>query len=143
MFYQWNRATAWSFSNPLTSVPSGKTWDSSYAPGTTWTSANDPCPEGWRVPTTAEGEALVDIGSVWNDTKKGRTFGSGSNTIFLPAVGYRSNLSTLGKQFEEGLYWLSTNGNGVGAYFIDFSSSGCSRISGANNLGYSVRCVKK
>ena len=47
------------------------------------------CPEGWRTPTEAEFQRLVDSGSEWTTVKgvPGRLFGSGDNTLFLPAGG--------------------------------------------------------
>jgi len=51
MFYQWNRRTGWSSTDPLTSSPAGAVWNSSIPTGDVWTAANDPCPTGWRVPT--------------------------------------------------------------------------------------------
>jgi len=60
MFYQWNRKKAW----PVTGAVTG--WDSSYPTGTTWEQANDPSPAGWRVPTFAEIQSLLDTTYVSN-----------------------------------------------------------------------------
>ena len=48
------------------------------------------CPDGWRLPTEEEIEKLINSGSQWTTVNgvKGRKFGSGKNTIFLPAAGY-------------------------------------------------------
>ena len=83
--YQWNRRSAW---NVRYSTVLG--WNSSTPTGTSWTFLNDPCPPGWRVPTRAELQRLVDAGSTWTTRNgvNGRLFGAAPNQIFLPAAGY-------------------------------------------------------
>jgi len=58
MFYQWNRNIGWSATDPLSSSPSGRSWNSSNPTGTTWDKTNDPSPAGWRVPTLNEIQKL-------------------------------------------------------------------------------------
>lgn len=58
MFYQWNRKTGWSSTDPITSSPADQSWGG-IAPGNSWAAANDPCPEGWRLPTVMELDKLV------------------------------------------------------------------------------------
>ena len=98
MFYRWNNRVGWSSTNPRTSSPTGQTWATSVpspAPGAIWAAANNPCPAGWRIPTHAEMQALVNAGSTWgsNNGVAGRFFGTAPNRIFLPATGGR-NAST-------------------------------------------------
>lgn len=87
MFYQWNRRKSW----PSTGAISG--WDASTPSGTEWESVNDPCPEGWRVPTRSEMENLeysVSVGANTCTIVDGitvLTLISGANTITLPAPG--------------------------------------------------------
>lgn len=58
--YQFNRNQPWEF----VSNPEG--WSSAYTnDGTDWLPANDPSPEGWRVPTANEMAALWEIGATW------------------------------------------------------------------------------
>jgi hypothetical protein len=60
---------------------------------------NDPCPEGWRLPTPDEIEILKYCVSEWTDSPAaGRLFGSGTDILFLPAAGLRTlyNGSILG-----------------------------------------------
>jgi uncharacterized protein (TIGR02145 family) len=59
MLYQWNRPTAWSAADPRFSIPADMEWDITFPEGTLWEKANDPCPEGWRVPTFDE---LLQLG---------------------------------------------------------------------------------
>lgn len=62
MYYQFNRKTGW----PSVGIEAPEGWDFDYKnDGTDWTKENDPCPEGWRVPTTAEMSALWNIGATW------------------------------------------------------------------------------
>lgn len=82
MHYQWNSMVGWH--NEVAS--DGSLWNNEWNGGGVeiWETDNNPCPAGWRVPTIAELESLGE--GEW--TTNGRVFGSGSNTIFLPAAGY-------------------------------------------------------
>jgi len=93
MFYQWNRKTGWSSTDPLVNHEGGTTWDSSISEGDSWEKANNPCPTGWRVPTLEEQQSLLAAGSEWATLNgfKGRYFGSGEHTVFFPAAGGRFN----------------------------------------------------
>ena len=92
MFFQWNRRQGW----PATGDVTG--WNNTregVGGVRTWSVANDPCPEGWRIPTAQEFQVLVRSGSQsvsnWNGTGvNGRLFGTAPNQIFLPSTGYRS-----------------------------------------------------
>ena len=82
-----------------------------------WTTANDPCPTGWRVPTVAEFTILRDAGfSEWTQLNgvNGRFFGTAPNQIFLPAAGWRvAGLGLLDSVGVSGNYWSSsTEGSG-------------------------------
>lgn len=62
MLYQFNRKIGYPYSG--NGAPEG--WDLNYVnDGTDWLEENDPSPEGWRVPTTAEMVALWEIGATW------------------------------------------------------------------------------
>ena len=141
LYYQFNRKTGWSVTNPLTSNPSGITWNTTGAPDAEWAAANDPCPEGWQVPTEAQFTALIAAGYKWEGTKNGATFGSGANTIFLPAAGIRNQTSGF-EYANEGLYWLK-EGWGPYASIVSFDSSNGSISSIHSACGLPVRCVKK
>jgi len=139
MFYQWNSAAGWSITDPMISSPAGATWYPATYNGngaTSWESANDPCPAGWRVPTQAEHAALVNAGGVWTDTPAGRIFGSGDNTIFLPAAGRRMTSGDLNLVGSYGYYWSATILLTFGSSTIDPAYAGLSRA-----YGFSVRCV--
>ena len=109
-----------------------------------WTTANDPCPQGWRVPTEAELRSLNSAGSVWTQRNgvNGRLFGTAPNQIFLPAASSRFHLDGM-LSGVHGDYWGSTQGGQSGLiwhlrFCNDSSGTGNTRNS-ANGL--SVRCV--
>jgi uncharacterized protein (TIGR02145 family)/uncharacterized repeat protein (TIGR02543 family) len=145
MFYQWNRKVGWSSINPLVNSEGGTTWDSSLPSGETWEAANDPCPEGWRMPTKAEQQSLLDAGSSWTTQNgiEGRIFGAAPNTIFLPAANNRDNDGgiIIINYDNTGFYWSSTNSFGR-LYFLLFDEY---RVNNADNentkTALSVRCV--
>jgi uncharacterized protein (TIGR02145 family) len=145
MFYQWNRAIGWSATDPLVASDGEATWDSSNATGDTWETTNNVCPAGWRVPTNAELTALANAGSEWVTTPaNGRVFGSGENTLFLPAAGYRiGSSSALSSAGTFGHYWSSTPNNDTSSYDLRFGDGTTVNPSYNNGreYGFSVRCV--
>jgi len=144
MFYKWNSKTGWSATDPLTSNPVGASWSGFITISTVWASAYDPCPEEWQVPTRDQLDALVASGSVWDNTRKGRNYGSG---LFLPAAGYRG--VTTGSRSNEGVsghYWArdeQDDNNGRRLLFDDPLGGGTGLGYTLKGNGMSVRCVKK
>jgi uncharacterized protein (TIGR02145 family) len=148
-FYQWNRKVAYPAMGEVTN------WDSSTPSGTTWQKANDPCPFGWRVPSHNELLSLLDVGSTWTTQNgvNGRIFGSGSNTLFLPAAGCRNySDGTLIGGSGYGWYWSSgtplwsgtTQGfNNNVVTFLTFASYGAEWDHHGGEYGHSVRCVQE
>ena len=66
--------------------------------------------DGWRLPTQAEWQALLDnCTGTWDSDKKGYTFtGKGifeSSSIFLPATGESGPWGYRNRAGEEGFYW--------------------------------------
>ena len=143
-FYQWNRATPW-----LTSgAESG--WDNLTPAGSAWSADNDPCPNGWRLPTKAELQSLIALSVIkeWEEKSgiKGLTIKQGANELFLPIVGYlNGDNGTLYGRPAYGGYWSSTQDSGTKAWLLDLYYSTKSAMVGADfkNIGASVRCVKK
>lgn len=147
MFYQWNRNTAWANNG---STVTG--WNATGATGSAWTTANDPCPAGWRLPTQSEQSDLLRTANVtgaWTNISSinGRKFtdkGSGQ-WIFLPAAGYRQGSSgSLQLQTISGYYWTGTSQSGGNAYAMAANSSDSQSTQSIEGtaFGYSVRCVK-
>ena len=110
---------------------------------------NDPCPEGWRLPTNNEWQAVLDNNTTqWNNTgTRGRLITpkcESTPTLFLPAAGTRYNHDgSLSSAGTTGYYW-SSSVKGTDAWDLRFASSDIGttyRFSRA--FGLSVRCVSE
>ena len=126
MFYQWNSKVGWSAIDPLKPSDGTSVWNNSWNGNnaTTWEKANDPCPPGWRMPSQGELNALISSGYVWKtvNSMNGMQFGSGSNTLFLPAAGYRFYDGTLYDAGSDGYYWSSTADDAPYSYYLYFTA---------------------
>jgi uncharacterized protein (TIGR02145 family) len=145
MFYQWNRRTGWSSTNPMVNSSSGVAWDTSISTATTWERMNDPCPNGWRIPTRAELNSLMGSENKWTDRNNvnGRLFGTAPNRIFLPAAGARSSLDgRLGSVNAWGFYWSRDGFFPADAAWCLTSSLGSIAFGHWRKAeGISIRCV--
>ena len=152
MFYQWNRKIGWSSTDPMRNSNGGDTWDSTNAEGTKWALENDPCPNGWRVPTITEFYQclLADETKVKNEwtTLNGvngykLTDKDTGNFIFMPAAGSRYYSNGALESVGYGLYWSSSKSDTYASGW-SFGSGGIDTDSGSTRArGYSVRCVKE
>ena len=144
MFYQWNRTGSWNTGGG----PMGfNDWDRSVA-RREWNVNNDPCPEGWRMPTQTEFESLLDSGSEWTirNGVRGRLFGSSPYQIFLPIAGFRlSNTGGLFAENTHGAYWSSTPHESIAtaAMNLHFNDRDITVRGHHNAHGFNVRCVAK
>ena len=107
---------------------------------------------GKRLPTREEWKALCDLGSTWDDERKGRWFGANHDSdhkgsLFLPAAGLRySNSGELASTSSYGYYWSSSPyyGGDNGAGTLGFYSGYVNPLSyNGRALGFSVRCVRE
>ncbi|MCT3905025.1 fimbrillin family protein [Elizabethkingia anophelis] len=132
-------------------------WDSTPKPGGSWSdtskTANDPCPSGYRVPTKAQWQAVINnnpnierVGS-WDENGNYTTalyFRSPSNirTLMLPAAGYRhyAGGALLGSRGENGYFW-STSEAVSNASYLSFGSTRVNVNGDNRSYGLSVRCV--
>jgi uncharacterized protein (TIGR02145 family) len=98
---------------------------------------NNPCPNGYRLPTNAELSSEISSWSSLNST------GSLNSAIKLPIGGNRAaNNGSLSSVGSLGYYFTSTL-NGSLAYRLSLSSASASIVaSGARAVGMSVRCIK-
>jgi len=96
--------------------------------------ANNPCPEGWKVPSTSE---WLDAASGWNN------FADALNSpLKLSGGGYRlySDGSFVGAN-SGGVYWTRIpNGSSSEVFVLDNSSM--DYVSSNRAWGFSVRCTK-
>ena len=143
--FQWNRSTAF----PSTGTTPPGWLDNAAATGTTWATANDPCPHGWRIPTIVELESLLTPHAWttnWNGTgARGLVHGTAPNQIFLPITGWRLEEGTLNTT-DNGWYWSSgaTANTGDNALRFVFDANGqvfMVRNTGNRLSGHSIRCV--
>ncbi|MDR1517190.1 MAG: hypothetical protein LBS52_03680, partial [Dysgonamonadaceae bacterium] len=145
-FYQWNRNKAWASSGIVSD------WVSSTPTGDNWNGGLGPCPNGWRLPTKDEFDALANL-----TTKEWKTdyifpgingyeftYYTGT-TLFLPAAGYR--LESNGWVAFHGVlggFWSATLHGSDYAWILGFDSSfGYMAVEpGPRSRGQSVRCVQ-
>jgi uncharacterized protein (TIGR02145 family) len=144
MFYQWNRKVAWP------AVGEVSDWDDSEPDGDTWEKANDPSPEGWRVPTPDEIGKLLDEDKVSRECIKLNgvnvcefTDKATGNSMILPAAGVRDcETGMLDYVGANGGYWGSTS-NDTGACFLLFDIEEVNIVYGNHGYGICVRCVSE
>ena len=98
---------------------------------------NNPCPEGFRLPTSNEWQAEYKSWSSQNSA------GAFDSPLKLTIAGKRSYIGKLSGVDLSGSYWSSDNGSDSTRSF-DFYSSGANTSFNAYTFGYglSVRCIK-
>ena len=140
-------------------------WNTSNAVNGSWAddskTTNDPCPTGFKVPTMAQWNAVINttfnpnrtfVGTWTNSStnySSGLRIGSGRSGLFLPAAGWRQgdngtavNNGPLVRRGATGYYWSSTeDGTTTGSkapfFEVDIAGEG----SGPRSTGMPVRCV--
>ena len=123
MLFQWNRKQGWEAIDEIVAD-----WDYSISTSTTWYAQNDPCPPGWRIPTPAEFQSLIDAEGSWATLNNiyGHVFSTVYNRtlyrIFLPSAGFRrSNDGVRSSVGLFGYYWSSMSSEGEDAWrFLRF-----------------------
>jgi uncharacterized protein (TIGR02145 family) len=97
---------------------------------------NNPCPEGYRLPSIAEWEAELASWSIKNST------GAFGSPLKLPLAGFRGGLNSLIDVGILGQYW-SSSVNGTEAQYLHIYSSVAKKESSARVSAKSVRCIKE
>lgn len=104
---------------------------------------NDPCPEGWRVPSDSELEKLKDVGCRWVEgismagrKYDGLLFGTGSSTLFFPASGRRDLNGSVSGFNESAGYWSCQLNRA-----LSVEENGAELVERPLAEGHHVRCV--
>ena len=156
-FYQWNNNVGWPATGAIGDIVSTYytlEWNSNWNGGVnaasasdTWATSRDPSPAGYRVPTYAEIQSLLNTTYVKNEwTTQNSVYGrkftdiATGNSIFLPAPGYRYYNGTLNDAGSVGDYWSSTT-NYIMSYHLFFSSSSAGYDSHMRTYGFAIRPV--
>ena len=137
--FQWNRRQGWATTGRV------EGWNPSGAAGESWERANDPCPQGWRVPTEAELRSLNNAPSIWTeqDGVNGVLFGTAPNQIFLPIAGIRGTHGALDTPGKLGYYWSSSSHSTArnASWSLRLQQGHISVTRAPRAGGFSVRCV--
>jgi len=155
-YYQWGRsdvvADASTPPGPITG------WNTINAPNGSWSditkAATDPCPSGFRVPTSQQWNDLINNNTATNVgpfVDSPTNFGSakvwtgGENKLTFPTAGYReSTAGILNTRGSSGYYWSSTQNISFYTYYMNFFGSSVDMIPDLSKVdGFSIRCIEE
>ena len=100
---------------------------------------NNPCPNGYRVPTSAEWNAERES---WSSNNAAGAFGS---VLRLPIAHYRNNLGGISYTESYGYYWSNSsysNAWDTYSWGLIFDNSSAFIYYYSRIFGFSIRCIK-
>ena len=146
-YFQFNRKMGWYVDGETVINFEGDTvWNNEPYISGDWEKINDPCPDGWRVPTMDELEKLTNIYTYWGelDGVNGRFYLQEDQEIFLPALGYLLNLDgSIQEVSRYGYYWSSNSYGDENAHKLDLGINHIGMHYDRKNFGFPIRCVKE
>jgi len=99
---------------------------------------NNPCPNGWRIPTSVEWQAEIDS---WDLSQKNST-GAYNSPLKLTMAGNRVGAwGSLENEDTQGRYWSSTV-QSTASRHLEFDSSSAGIPDRDRGRGMSVRCIR-
>jgi len=157
-YWQWGRANQ-AAAGPAGPGASGTNagavpgWNNAPAPTGAWTDQakgpEDPCPDGFRIPSAAEWNGVLAHNTLSNRgtwTSSATNYSAGKmigDALFLPATGQRSyNTGALGFRGRLGYYWSSTPFGTVSAWGLAVFNTGANtKNEYGRTIGHSIRCI--
>ncbi len=169
-YYQWGKIAVVANATTGATAPTG-TWGTGAAGTTAWNTGTeavpvktttDPCPTGWRVPTTKEWDDLIANTTALQEQNMGTDW-TASNTKYtsakvlrskrdynvkltLPAAGNYTDARALANRGNLGYYWNSqASSAGTEGYRTVISQPDAGAVTGIgiNNksFGFTIRCI--
>ncbi|AJW62974.1 hypothetical protein VO54_01497 [Elizabethkingia miricola] len=148
-YYQWgrNKVVADRTTGPgsipnwdSTTLPANNSWNLGNTQNPVKNTANDPCPNGWRIPTHLEYLTLNNSNAIGSDAGSVYTYASKSNPsiklTFSKGVRFWVSGNLLA---STGSYWTSSVSSGDYVYYNPGETSAISTINAS--LGTQVRCI--
>ena len=154
-YYQWGMLAPVANANTPSDAIAG--WNTTSAADGSWLDAGktekDPCPSGFRVPTSTQFTNLIsnttqsNVGTFTNSPTNfgvAKVFTGGGNKMTLPTAGYRDYANgTLYSRGDSGYYLSSTQNGATNAYYLYFFSDRVNVTNNSRAYGLSIRCISE